>query len=421
MSETKTYETHPYANIYPQPSEQLDAFLELEESILSLGILVPIVLYKNMILEGRRRYLAYQRNPDKIELKTTEFIGNDEQALTHSIALNNERRQLSTSQRALVALRFVNVRNGNKTENQKLAAQIFRVDSSTIKFASFINTHPAEERKLLLAEIDAGNLAVSLAYKIAKTLPSDRWFEAVVHDGDKAKSLIKQVKRDETEAKLANATRKASNDLAESGEKPVYGVIYIDPPWKFEVRSENGMDRSAENHYPTMTLDDIRAMDIPAADNCAMFMWTTTPHLHNAIEILEGWGFDYKTCYVWNKHHPGTGYWTRNVVEILLLGVKGSVPAPTPEQMMPQLVGAEKGKHSAKPEVFADGITKMFPITPKLEMFARSTSHKGENWHYWGNEVEEIETIDKETPAKKPKVRKAKKGNGTETHTASPD
>jgi N6-adenosine-specific RNA methylase IME4 len=409
MSETIKLEPHPYANIYPMPNEQLDGFLDLEASILDLGILVPIVLYHGLILEGRRRYMAYERNPDKIELKTTEFIGTDEQALQHSIALNNERRQLSTSQRSLVALRFANVRNGSKTENQKLASEIFRVDASTIKFASFINTHPASEKNILLTAIDRDELSVSLAYKIAKSLPATQWAEAAHQDGDKAKSLIKQAKRIEVETKLSNKTRKAANDLVAKGEQPVYGVIYIDPPWRFDVRSEAGMDKSPENHYPTMTLDDIRALEIPAADDCIMFMWSTTPHLHNAIEIMGGWGFEYKTCYVWDKHDPGTGYWTRNVVEILLLGTKGSVPAPTPDLMMPQLIAAKKGEHSSKPEVFADGIAKMFPTTPKLEMFARRTSHKGENWHYWGNEVERQDSEDE--PIEKPKRnRKPKKG-----------
>jgi N6-adenosine-specific RNA methylase IME4 len=423
MSQTAKLEPHPYANIYPMPNEQLDGFLDLEASILDLGILVPIVLYQGRILEGRRRYMAYERNPDKIVLRTEDFVGNDEQALNHSIALNNERRQLSTSQRSLVALRFVNIRPGSKTENQKLAAQIFRVDKSTIKFASFVNTHPASEKTILLNAIDRDELSVSLAYKIAKELPATMWAEAI-SDDKKAKSLIKESKRRDVESKLANKTRKASNELAEKGEGIVYNVIYSDPPWRFEVRSEAGMDKSPENHYPTMTLDDIRALNIPAAEDCVLFLWATTPHLNNAIEIMEGWGFEYKTCYVWDKHDPGTGYWTRNVVEILLLGTKGSIPAPTPDLMMPQLIAAKKGEHSAKPEVFADGITKMFPSLPKYEMFSRGIKHKGENWFYWGNEADgeedsggngETETITKETTARKPRVRKAKKANGIET------
>ena len=61
---------------------------------------------------------------------------------------------------------------------------------------------------------------------------------------------------------------------------------------------------------------------------------------------------------------------------------------------MSQILATVQGKHSEKPEVFADGITKMFPNVPKLEMFARKKSHAGENWFYWGNEVE---TADEES------------------------
>ena len=188
-----------------------------------------------------------------------------------------------------------------------------------------------------------------------------------------------------------------------------YGVIYIDPPWKFETRSENGMDRSAENHYPTMELDDIRAMKIPAAPDCVMFMWVTVPHLHNGIEILQGWGFEYKSAYCWHKSKPGLGYWSANTMELLLLGVKGDIPAPLPDQRMEQVITSEQGKHSEKPEVFADGITKMFPNVAKVDMFARKQNDKGDNWYYHGNEVgQEVEAITAETKARKPRSRRIK-------------
>ena len=143
--------------------------------------------------------------------------------------------------------------------------------------------------------------------------------EAAGGNAKYAQQMMKAAKRQEREVELANKTVTANRELNES--EMVYGVIYTDPPWKFEVRSENGMDRSAENHYPTMELNDIRGMILPAAKDCALFMWVTTPHLSNGIEILEGWGFEYKTFWAWNKHTPGTGYWNRSQVELLLLGI----------------------------------------------------------------------------------------------------
>ena len=138
-------------------------------------------------------------------------------------------------------------------------------------------------------------------------------------------------------------------------------------------------------------------------------MWVTTPHLANGIQILEAWGFTYKACFIWDKIVPGLGYITRNQVEILLYATKGIIPGPTPDLMMPQLQAVTKGDHSAKPEIFADGITKMFSTTPKFEMFARRKrkNYKEENWHYHGNESEEqIE------PEAEPKSKRARNGSG---------
>jgi hypothetical protein len=83
--------------------------------------------------------------------------------------------------------------------------------------------------------------------------------------------------------------------------------------------------------------------------------------------------------------------------------------------MMSHLTVAKKGEHSSKPEVFADGITKMFPTTYKLEMFARRTNHAGDNWHYWGNEVGQ--QLEKTKAVEKPKPKRNGKPNGKRAET----
>jgi hypothetical protein len=110
-----------------------------------------------------------------------------------------------------------------------------------------------------------------------------------------------------------------------------YGTILADPPWRFEPYSRvTGMDRAAENHYPTSPLAEIRALDVEsiAAADCVLFLWATAPMLPHAIEVMEVWGFTYKTCAVWSKDRIGTGYWFRNKHEILLVGTRGHVRPP---------------------------------------------------------------------------------------------
>jgi N6-adenosine-specific RNA methylase IME4 len=132
-----------------------------------------------------------------------------------------------------------------------------------------------------------------------------------------------------------------------------------------------------------MTVDSIRALRIPAAPDCALFLWATQPML--PLDVMTAWGFAYRSHWVWEKDRIGTGYWSRNLHELLLIGTRGDVPAPLPGTQIESIIPAPRGAHSAKPEVFARYIEQLFPGLPKLEMFARSPRA---GWHVWGNEAD---------------------------------
>jgi N6-adenosine-specific RNA methylase IME4 len=197
-----------------------------------------------------------------------------------------------------------------------------------------------------------------------------------------AKGEAKKSARAERETDLAAATVAASEAL---GTK-LYGVIYADPPWRFEPYSrDTGMDRAADNHYPTMTTEDICGMDIPAADDCALFLWATAPMLPQALSVMQAWGFSYKSHWIWLKDKIGTGYWGRNKHELLLIGTRGSPPAPAPGEQPDSVILASLAGHSVKPPHFAEMIEHMFPHAALLEMFARSPRL---GWDVWGNQTD---------------------------------
>jgi N6-adenosine-specific RNA methylase IME4 len=102
-----------------------------------------------------------------------------------------------------------------------------------------------------------------------------------------------------------------------------------------------------------------------------------------ALEVLSAWGFSYKSHFVWVKTKIGTGFWNRNKHEILLLGTRGNgkVPAPAQGDQWPSAIEADVGKHSAKPDKFAELIEAYFPTIPKIELNARK-ERKG--WDFWG-------------------------------------
>ena len=171
-----------------------------------------------------------------------------------------------------------------------------------------------------------------------------------------------------------------------------YGVILADPEWRFEPWSrETGMDRSADNHYPTSCTEVIASRDVAsiAAQDCVLFLWATAAMLPHALTVMTAWGFDYRSHLVWIKDKIGTGYWFRNGHELLLVGVRGNVPAPAPGTQRSSWIECGVGAHSAKPEYFLELIEAYFPTLPKIELNRRGPAREG--WDAWGNEAEETQ------------------------------
>jgi N6-adenosine-specific RNA methylase IME4 len=162
-------------------------------------------------------------------------------------------------------------------------------------------------------------------------------------------------------------------------------VIYADPPWEYEAGSTDS-GRQIERHYPTMTLDAIKALpvrDLGTLDS-VLLLWTTSPKLAEAMGVIEAWGYRYRSCMVWNKVRVGMGYWWRQQHELLLLAERGHPPFPEPRDRHLSILEVERGAHSAKPVETYGMIERMFPGLPRIELFARN---RREGWSAWGNEV----------------------------------
>lgn len=189
-------------------------------------------------------------------------------------------------------------------------------------------------------------------------------------------------------------------------KKMKFDVIYADPAWNFETYSDKGKDRSAENHYQVMTLEDIK--NLPVNDvtnkNCVLFMWVTNPLLKEGIEVGEAWGFKYKTlAFSWaklnkkrgviNQQNPsltdnyywamGNGYWTRANLELCLLFTKGKPKKRS--HSVRQFLASPRMKHSKKPYIFHKRIERLIIAENRLELFARRIVP---NWVCLGNEID---------------------------------
>jgi len=165
-----------------------------------------------------------------------------------------------------------------------------------------------------------------------------------------------------------------------------YQIIYADPPWAYRNKRTGGsMKSGAADKYPVMSLDDILALPVGAiADaDAVLFLWATVPLLPEALSVVEGWGFKYKTLVVWRKIMSlGMGFWLRGQCELCLVGVKGKVK-PFKLQRA-NFIQTKALRHSAKPEEMRK-LIETTGLFPRIELFARQ---KVEGWDCWGNEVE---------------------------------
>ncbi len=173
-----------------------------------------------------------------------------------------------------------------------------------------------------------------------------------------------------------------------------YQLIYADPPWHFRVRSEKGEGRSAKNHYPVMSLDDINALPISkiAAKNSVLLIWAIDPMLDVAFEVIKAWDFKFKTVgFYWVKENikspgffTGLGYYTRANPEQCLLATRGA-GLKRKDRSVQRLLVAPRGRHSEKPLEAYRRIERLFGNVSRVELFARC---RQAGWDVFGNQVE---------------------------------
>ena len=165
-----------------------------------------------------------------------------------------------------------------------------------------------------------------------KEIDKARRLASAAAEGDR--EIIKEARAERTQAKRERRQRRVQElaDKIEALPERKFGVVLADPEWQFETWSDDGKDRAPENHYPTSDLQEIKDRDVPSicADDCVLFLWATVPLLDQAMVVMDAWGFNYVSQFVWVKDKAGTGYWNRNRHELLLVGTRGSVPAPAP-------------------------------------------------------------------------------------------
>ncbi len=171
-----------------------------------------------------------------------------------------------------------------------------------------------------------------------------------------------------------------------------YQILYADPPWDYKGQLQytgvGGQDSGgAIRHYPTISVKEMLDWNIASisSDNCLLFMWSSSPHLDQAIRLGKAWGFRWATvAFVWDKCRVNPGFYTMSQCELCLVFKRGTIPQPRGLRNIRQFVQAKRTRHSEKPDEVRQRIEEMFPEQSKLELFARK---EAEGWDVWGLEI----------------------------------
>lgn len=271
--------------------------------------------------------------------------------------------------------------------SQRATARVLGVDETTVR-------RDLDKRKDTPAAANAAEAALKVAkYSdiqpivgdyAAHAAPADEptcdpaWFNTEADPTKEAKRVARNQERQTNRVQTRDERRTPSSPTGK------YSLLYADPPWRYEhIETES---RAIENQYPTMSLDEICDLDVPAADDCVLFLWATSPKLAEAMRVIESWGFTYRTCAVWDKEVIGMGYYFRQQHELLLVAAKGSLPVPDPPSRVSSVIRSKRTKHSSKPKQVYALLEQMYPSfgeSDRVELFARA---ERPGWAMWGNE-----------------------------------
>jgi len=354
---------HPVADIFPMMDEP--EYEALKQDIMEHGLLEPVWLYEDQILDGRNRWLACQQLEK--EAKTREYKGKDPVAFV--VSMNLKRRHLNSGQKATAAVSALPF-----LEEQAKERQGTRTDLTSVNSLTEVDLGRANQKAAELFNTNRQYV------EYAKTLAAEEpyLFEQVREDQITLPQAMRKVRR----AKVLGSIEQKNVPL--DGSLGKFSIVYADPPWEYDFSPSDS--RSVENQYPTMPLEDIKIL--PVEDVCSedalLFLWCPPAFAKKAIAVLEAWGFSYRTNMVWVKPSIGAGQWVRQQHELLLIGRKGKFPTPEQEYRVPSVFQAERGKHSEKPPIVYGLIEQMYPDMRRIELFARD---RREGWVAWGNQA----------------------------------
>lgn len=383
--------------ILPQLKNAIDPlkpeeFEQLKENLLRDGIRDPLVIAVfpdeetgeeiRALADGHNRYLIAQEH-GLVFSEVEKSFENINQVLIWMEDNQDGRRNRTDGQRWEGKQRKIQLL---KIEGERKRDEAWKLRGNVQQDLLSLNDERSVEEKHDTQE----EIAKELGWAKGKVAQAEQiWKSGNTEVIEKVKSgdltiggAYKEVKKIEMETRRDVIRQTLEKQEIETGEKK-YRVVYADPPWKYSNTMPEYVT-DASDYYLLMDTQDICNMPIKqiCEDNAVLFLWSTSPHLPEAFEVIKAWGFTYKTTFIWDKIKHNMGHYNSVRHEILLVCTRGAC-TPDVKKLFDSVVSVERTEHSKKPEVFREIIETLYTFGNKIELFARETP---DGWDVFGNQ-----------------------------------
>ena len=350
--------------IPPLTSEE---YKRLERSILADGCRDALVVWGDTLVDGHNRYHICTKHNIPYTTVSKEF---DDRNAAMLWMMNNQlsRRNLNDFQRVEIVRKCESAVKA-QAEQRMLAGKVdpsvtlhkgratdelgamAGVSGSTYEHATAVLDKAPEE---VIQAVRKGDISINKAYTDMKKAE---------HKAERQEAIAEQLSKPKTSSHV---------DIFTTDKK--YRVIYADPPWSYNDKQDTSYHGGAVKHYPTMPLEEICALPIPAEKDAVLFLWTTSPMLDDSCKVIKAWGFKYKSSFIWDKISTAMGNYNSVRHEFLLICVRGSCVPDVPKRL-DSVVSIKRTTHSRKPDEFRQMIDTLYPVARE--------AHEG--WDVWGN------------------------------------
>ena len=274
----------------------------------------------------------------------------------------------------------------------KRAAEITGLDESTLRtFASVAGRY---ELLLRNNKLTYNHHKETASVKLIATDKKGKLYLSDEADKDKIAELLGEAEKKGWSVVGLREQVRAHKEwqrqhIAAANEPEKYAVLYADPPWRYTSGDQHSTEEQKtviEDHYPSMSTQEICSLPQAklAATDSVLFLWCTSPTLEEAFDVINAWGFAYKSSIIWDKVAHNVGHYVSVRHEFLLIATRGQPPKVT--KLVDSVYSEERTEHSRKPTYFRELIDELYPEGKRIELFCRGAIPR--HWNAWGNEAD---------------------------------